>query len=102
MPPPPDPTTVPGTATYVNEAPESGPGFFGRGGLVRDRSRRPGGEEPIMAHEGEMVMNPAASRAHRNELTRMNEAGRGSPRNEMAKVKRLILEFHRGQRPNEP
>lgn len=48
------------------------PGDFLKGGLVKDRSRLPGGKEPITAHEEEFVVNPKASKLHRVLLGAIN------------------------------
>src|SRR3990167_5667756 len=118
--PPPIPSDPP--TTY--EDPYSYGGVYRHGGVVSDRSNAPGGAEPIMAHEGEMVMTPEATRQYRPELEQMNRGfhskGLGqesssrqpmsrdnrdasrSPREQMGKVKRMILEFHRGRHPDEP
>jgi hypothetical protein len=45
---------------------------YRRGGVVRDRSRRPGGAEPITAHQGEYVVRAPAETKHRRLLERIN------------------------------
>lgn len=52
-----------------------GLGEFRRGGVVRDRMLRRGGEEIIQAHEGEFVVRATAAKKHRRLLAAIN-AGR--------------------------
>lgn len=51
---------------------ESSGSDFRRGGVVKDRQRRKGGKERINAHQGEFVVNRAASKAFRPELEALN------------------------------
>lgn len=56
---------------------DSGPGVgggapFRRGGLIRDRMTRPGGEEVIRAHEGEFVVRKGPAKKYRRLLAAIN------------------------------
>ncbi len=90
------PTSWYGDDPYGNAPPydpNAGAGFR-HGGRVPDRADIPGGAEPIMAHEGEMVMNPEATQQYGPMLERMNQMGPGmNSRDGMRHIKRMVLEF---------
>jgi len=99
-----DPAAAAGNPEGYQPLVVTGPAGFRHGGTVPDRANIPGGAEPIMAHEGETIMSPEATRQYGPQLERMNRSTqpRRSSQDGLDRIKRLILEFHRGVDPNYP